>query len=54
MKIDRDNPKCERALALHEKGVGNEAIGIRLGIPQSQVSAYLARGRERREKEAAE
>jgi DNA invertase Pin-like site-specific DNA recombinase len=54
MRIDNANPKCDRALALREKGIEPTAIAARLGIPLSQVYRAIAAGKKRRERKAKE
>lgn len=46
-------PKCDRAFELHERGISNAAIAERLGIKQSDVSDYVKSGKVRREKASA-
>jgi DNA-binding NarL/FixJ family response regulator len=47
-------PKCDRALALHEKGMPNWAIAERLSISPGHVNAAIRQALARRKKATKE
>lgn len=46
--------KADRALHLHEQGIGRAVIAERLGVNPRNIGGMLQRARQRREKVAGE
>lgn len=46
--------KADRALVLHEQGLGRSEIAERLGVKPANINGMIQRAKQRREKAAAE
>jgi DNA-directed RNA polymerase specialized sigma24 family protein len=44
----KETPKCDRALAMHERGLSHWQIAERLRIRARDVNTVIAQGRRRR------
>lgn len=50
LSIQESREKGDRALVLHEQGLGRGEIAERLGVKPTNVAGMLQRARQRREK----
>lgn len=53
-RIDTNDLKCDRVLALREKGLSNQQIAERVGCTVRQVPTFVKVALQRRERKMAE